>query len=310
MNIKFVIGLVSGFILGFCLNQYLTTHSDTQPLTATNQPLTATPTLSQQEQEMRSLSKDLFFPDTLESKQPVYTEETTEVAQEKLENEAAENHPLQEKYAAMDAHFQSIEFTKAASQLDLANALPELTLALALSDEQTQALTKLLNEKNDAEIELLNPYYQSKMQDMDANPFIEPQNEQAELDNLNLERDAINQRFTSKLSQHLSDQQITRYHQFEQQKLAQQAQYNQFFSSQSYFAMLPSLDASQKQVILDLHQQAYEQQLTNLEVKIGSFGTAHPQNNEVNFFQNIDMQINQILTAEQLATKKKLEQPY
>ena len=61
MSIKFVIGLVSGFILGFCLNQYLATHSDTQPLTAANQPLAATPTLSQQEQEMRSLSKDLFF---------------------------------------------------------------------------------------------------------------------------------------------------------------------------------------------------------------------------------------------------------
>ena len=49
--------------------------------------------------------------------------------------------------------------------------------------------------------------------------------------------------------------------------------------------------------------------MKNLEVRIGSFGTANPQQNELDFFQDIDIQISQVLTAEQLALKKTLHQP-
>lgn len=210
-------------------------------------------------------------------------------------------------FSAIDTHFQSLEFAKAAATIEANFALSEINHTLSLNEQQLSALSTLLHEKNNAEIELMTPYYQRMASN--NNPFLSPEQDQSELDAINLERDAIQSQFEQKLTQHLSAAQIDSYHDLEKQKIVQQHELDKFYSTQSYFAMLPDLQDSQKQVILDIYQQSYQQNMANVAVKLGAFGTAHRQ-----FYQGehpmqaVEAQIDQILTPEQLAKKKQFEE--
>ncbi|MBE0364651.1 hypothetical protein PULV_a2393 [Pseudoalteromonas ulvae UL12] len=315
---KFYLSLFVSFLLGVgtCYSYFL--------ITSTHQHLTVTPNNS-------VMIKDASFDSPLSARQSAMTSsqpsnlktnnalDDKKKLSEQADEEYSEALPDQSgrdqatlaldelpNFSALDSHFQSVEFAKAAAMIEVNFAINEISTALGLNAQQLTELRTLLHEKNNAEIELMTPYYQRMA--LDNNPFVSPEQDQAEIEAINIERAAIQQRFEQHIVQHLTSQQLESYHQLEKQKILQQHELDKFYSTQSYFAMLPNLQDSQKQVILDIYQQSYQQSISNIDVKLGAFGTAHRQ-----FYQNehpmqaVEAQIDQILTPEQLATKQQFE---
>ena len=209
-----------------------------------------------------------------------------------------------EKTASSFMKMMTPDFLKSALEMQLSPVTSELTHTLNLSDKQSKSLADLLKNKAEADIDA-NAKVLEKMTNGGAKEMIE--------DSLHGKEDesvaaleakdlmAINQsNYQNKLMDILSEKQLEQYQKFEEDKQQQQYQMSMNIQSSMTMSRIPSLEEYQKAEI----SQFFQQSNSNLpEVKIGTFGSSFAQSNtamDPQFHMNLQKQLEQVLTPEQL----------
>ncbi len=223
-------------------------------------------------------------------------------------NEGSEiNAENNEAMQAMDAHFNTSEFAKSMSRVELDSAIFELSKLLPLSDEEAQSLAALLTHKNNQEIELLNPIFN----DGSDYPGTDEEREaeyNLKWDAAEGERRRIQDEFTQAVGELLSQEQFETYQAIEQEKIKVELQRNAIYMTQELYSLVPDLDESQKDQVKKLFNSSVENGSELGTIEIGSFGTYYRySNSDIYLIKDIDSQLEHILSSDQLNAKEKAQ---
>ncbi len=204
-----------------------------------------------------------------------------------------------------DVILESTEFQKEMAKIELKQSISEISKTLDLTDEQETELEDLLTLKSNQEFESLNPMFEEIMKSDQMQVLSEAEfNEKMEL--ASQAQNKIQQEFLDGASALLSSEQMEKYQSLEVMKAKMKFEKQSAFFKQEVYALVPQLDEYQKQQINNLYDEISGDEAFSEQVKLGSFGSSHPDNfdnpgsNPLNTF---DQRIHQILTPEQLAAR-------
>ena len=301
--------IFSTYLFGiFTSSWYLTSDKDfTDQVTKTTAPI-----LTEQVQTNNSNEEDKYSKLVISNQQlkQQISQLTEQLSQSNKDSElalqlVAENQTKKdEKTASSFIKMMTPDFLKSTLEMQLSPVTSELTHTLNLSDKQSKLLADLLKNKAEADIDA-NAKVLEKMTNGGAKEMIEnslhgkEDESVAALEAKDLM--AINQsNYQNKLMDILSEEQLEQYQKFEEDKQQQQYQMSMNIQSSMTMSRIPSLEEYQKAEI----SQFFQQSNSNLpEVKIGTFGSSFAQSNtamDPQFHMNLQKQLEQVLTPEQL----------
>jgi len=267
------------------------------------------PYIETEQQTKKTLEKENNLNKLIESNQQLelqVSQLTEQLSESKIAHQspAEEENKIPKNKTSSFMKMMTPDFLKSTLAMQLSPVTSELTHTLNLSDEQSKSLADLLKKKAEADIDA-NTKVLEKMVNGDAKEMIEDslsgKQDESDAGLAAKELMAINQRdYQQKLMDIISEEQLEQYQAFEQDKQQQQYQMAMNMQSNMTMSQIPSLEEYQKSEIRQFFQQSH----TNLpEVKIGTFGSSFAQSHtsaDPTFHVNLQQQLEQVLTPEQL----------